>query len=143
MLKKITTRTAQLSFDGVLLTCELLDEKDIDADDVQENNEAAMQLVNGQRFLSLVISAPYTSITHEGRREADRINDYSNTIAQAIVTKNLANRIMGNFLLRFHRPSCPCRLFNDKTSALEWLKTFLNTNNNDRHGASGGHAVVL
>lgn len=142
MVREITTRTAHLSFDGVLLTCEMLDEKDIDADDVRENDAAAMQLTAGQRYLALVVSAPYTSITHEGRKEAEQSSDYSRTIAQAIVAKNLANRIMGNFLLRFHHPPCPCRLFNDKVSALEWLKSFLDTNNDGKHN-SGGHAVVL
>ena len=106
------TRTVRMIYDGTLLISEIKDEKDIDVEDIHENVEAARKLTGDNRYLSLVISAPYTSITYEGRMELDKINNYHKLIAQAIVVKKLANKIMGNFLIKFHAPPCPCRLFN-------------------------------
>jgi len=117
----VQTKTVKVSFDGKILLTEILDNMEIDLDDALENYEASMQLVGDKPFLSLVISAPYTTVTKETR---DAMNDpkyYKNTVAQAIVVKSLANRLMGNFLIRLYRQYCPHRLFNHREEAIKWL----------------------
>lgn len=111
-----------MSYDGTILKSELLDDIEIEADDVIENHRVAMQLTGGKKFLSLVISAPYSSITKEGRKEATLKGKYQQAIAQAIVTKSLANKIMGNFLVKFYRAPCPMKLFDNEEQAIKWLK---------------------
>lgn len=136
MPKEITTRTVRFTFDGLVLTSEILDEKELETEDVIENRQAALSITGQSRYLSLVIAAPYSTITHEARKEAGEPSNYIHTIAQAIVVKNLASRILGNFFLRFHRPPCPCRLFNDRAAALSWLMEFADGNDH-KQGSAG------
>lgn len=128
------------TFDGVMLVSELLDEKDIELEDIAENQKIAREMTGSNRYVSLVIAAPYTSISHEARKAAGEHSNYPNTIAQAIVVKNLATRIMGNFFLRFHHPPCPSKLFNDRSAAIEWLHSFLDQNG--KTGASNGTVMM-
>ena len=45
-------------------------------------------------------------------------------IAEALVVKSLANRILVNFYLTVKKPMIPAKMFNNKESALKWLNTF-------------------
>lgn len=44
-------------------------------------------------------------------------------MADALVIKGMAQKIVGNFYLQVNKPSRPTRLFTDKAEALLWLKT--------------------
>ena len=43
------------------------------------------------------------------------------SIAEAIVVKNLAQKIMVSFYLKINKPIRPSKAFNDEDEALEWL----------------------
>lgn len=96
----------------------------VDVPEVKENYEATMQLVTGNRYATLVDALAYATITKEGREHSSAPEEYKNVIAQAVVLTSLANRILANFLMRFHqRKNNPeMKLFNDYDSALAWLK---------------------
>lgn len=117
----IFTRTTKTSFSGNILLTEMFDNVEVSVEDVTENFNAATTLTNGKKYLSLVIAAPYTSITKEARELTNKEFMYKNTVAQAIVVKSLSNRLMGNFLVKFYKPFCPMRLFKSKKAAIEWL----------------------
>jgi hypothetical protein len=117
----VQTKTVKISFDGKILLSEIMDNMEIDLDDVFENYEASLKLTGDRPFLSLVISAPYTTVTKEAREAMNDPRYYKNTVAQAIVVKSLANRLMGNFLIRLYKQYCPHRLFNSREEAVKWL----------------------
>lgn len=117
----VQTKTVKFSFDGKILLSEVIDNMEIDLDDAMENYEASMKLVGDRTYLSLVISAPYTTVTKEAREAMNDPKFYKNAVAQAIVVKSLANRLMGNFLIRIYKQYCPHRLFNSKEEAVKWL----------------------
>lgn len=117
----IITRTAKLSFNENTLLTEMFDNLEIDLNDVNENYEASVKLTRDKNFLSLVIAAPFTTLTKEAREAANREFMYKNTVAQAIIVQSIANRIMGNFLIKFYRPFCPSKLFKSKEEAVTWL----------------------
>lgn len=121
-MKTLTTRTVKISFDGKMLISELIDNLEIDMNDVTENYEASVKLTGNNKYISLVIAAPYSSLSKEARTEANRVDNYRNTIAQAIIVKSLANRLMGNFLIKFYKPPCPCQIFNNTEKAKAWLE---------------------
>ena len=117
----VQTKTVKFSFDGKILLSEIIDNMEIDSDEAMENYEASMKLVGDRPYLSLVISAPYTTMTKEAREAINDPKYYTNAVAQAIVVKSLANRLMGNFLIRIYKQYCPHRLFNNKEEAIKWL----------------------
>lgn len=45
--------------------------------------------------------------------------------AEAVLIRNMAQRLIGNFYLRFDRPQKPVRLFDTLGEAETWLKGFL------------------
>jgi hypothetical protein len=117
----IYTRTAKLYFEGNTLFTEMFDNVEIDINDARENYEASVKLTNEKKYLSLVIAAPFVSITKEAREEVNKALMYKNTIAQAIIVKSMANRLMGNFLVKLYKPHCPLKLFSNKEDAIAWL----------------------
>jgi hypothetical protein len=46
-------------------------------------------------------------------------------VADAFVIDSLAQRILGNFYLKFNKPQFPTRFFNSKEEALIWLEAFV------------------
>jgi hypothetical protein len=116
-----TTRTAHIFYDGKMLVTELYDDLVIDVEDAVENFHSVLNLVNGKKFLSLVIVAPNSSITKEAREDANKADRYKLCIAQALVVNSLATRLLGNFMIRFLRTHCPQRLFKNREEAVTWL----------------------
>jgi hypothetical protein len=47
-------------------------------------------------------------------------------LADAIVVRSLAQRILGNFYLKANKPVRPTQLFSTVAAAEEWLLTFMN-----------------
>lgn len=45
--------------------------------------------------------------------------------ASALLVDSPISRVLGNFFVGFSKPSCPTRLFTDKTEALGWLLEFV------------------
>ncbi|MGZ4078580.1 MAG: DUF7793 family protein, partial [Bacteroidia bacterium] len=41
--------------------------------------------------------------------------------AIAFVTTSLANKIVGNFFIKFNKPASATKLFSDEETALEWI----------------------
>lgn len=42
-----------------------------------------------------------------------------------MVTNSLANKLLGNFFIKFHKPKTPARIFSDEKTALEWLRAVI------------------
>ncbi|HEY1038843.1 MAG TPA: hypothetical protein VGF30_05520 [Bacteroidia bacterium] len=116
-----TTRTASIRYDGKVLTTELFDDVVIEIEDAKENYRMVMDIIRERKFVSLVITSPHNSITREARESANTAENYKYCIAQAIVVKSLATRVLGNFFVRFAKQHCPHRLFQSREDALEWL----------------------
>ena len=121
-MEEIETRTVKATFDGRVLLTVVMDNMELDVAEVLENFEACERLTRGRPYLSLVISAPYTTVTKEAREELNHPRFYEHAVAQAIVVKSLASRIMGNFLIRLYKKYCPQRLFTNRDEALKWLE---------------------
>ena len=96
----------------------------VDVPEAKENYEATMQIIDGNRYAVLVDANAYATITNEGREYSSDPGQYTLVIAQAVIVTSLANRILANFLMRFHqRKNNPeMKLFNEYDTALTWLK---------------------
>ncbi len=57
------------------------------------------------------------------RKEFVRRGDLASAVALMVSTP--LSRMMGNFFLSVNKPAAPTRLFEDESSAVEWLKGFV------------------
>lgn len=81
------------------------------------------KLTGGKKCMQLTIAGKYSTISKEGREYAATEEAVEFTIAEAYVIQSLAQRILGNFYLKFNKPKVPTRLFTDKDKAEKWLKS--------------------
>lgn len=42
--------------------------------------------------------------------------------AYAILVNNLGSRLIANFYMKFEKPTCPGKVFNEENKAIDWLK---------------------
>lgn len=84
---------------------------------------AAKELGNGKKFLNLVVVENGTLPTKEAREYSSSIEGCKYKLADAFVIDSLAQKIIGNFIVRVHKPPVPTNLFNNKEDALIWLKS--------------------
>jgi hypothetical protein len=122
-MKEVKTKTAAYSFiEDRLLLCRMLENADVGAAEVDENFDASQKLSNGKRYAVLVDARVSANLSKEGRERAHSERSYINLIAQAIVVDSLPNRLVVNFIIKFHKPLTPTRMFSNMESALKWLR---------------------
>lgn len=123
-MKKVVTRTAEYTVieDNIFL-CKLFDNMEISAADSQENYEAIVEIAGHKPYAVLVDARVQVTITKEGMQNSTKPEMSRNLIANAILVNSLANRIVGNFIIRFNKRSADkTRLFTSEEQALKWLK---------------------
>lgn len=120
----IMTSTAKLSFNEGILYVEILEYADLDEFTLKEQFEARKKLVGDRDFTVLVDARKNHNATREGREFMAK-NHKPNRKAMAIMTNNLAIKLIVNFYIKINKPKTPTKLFNDIKEAEKWLKTFL------------------
>ena len=100
----------------------ILDKTIVDTDLAHELKRINMSIAQGKKYGIVVTADPYTSITSEARQLISSPEYKKDTLAKAIIVQSLPQRIVSNFYLRFNKPAIPTRLFNDKESAMQWLR---------------------
>jgi hypothetical protein len=122
MIEEEFTKTAAYSYiqEGLIM-CRMLENAEVYSPDVDENFNMAMKFAKGKRYAILVDARTTVHMTKEGMERANRPESYQSLIAQAIVVDSLPNRLVGNFIIKFHKPTAPTRLFSTIESAKTWL----------------------
>jgi hypothetical protein len=77
---------------------------------------------NGIRLPVLSIFAEDNLFSKEAREYVSSNEVSSFVKADAFVIKSLALKIVGNFYLKFNKPTRPTRMFNDTETAVQWIK---------------------
>jgi hypothetical protein len=140
----IKTKTAEFSLpEENLILCRMLEDADVDVPAVDENFEATMKIANEQRYAVLVDGRATVQISKEAMERAARPEHHRLLIAQAIVVNSLANRLIGNFIIKFHKPGAPTRLFSNTEQAWSWLKERLVEDKKNSVVKTGGTPVLL
>lgn len=91
-------------------------------DHLDEIHEATKLLCRGEKILQLINTTPYSSVSTEARRKMGGPKYTAYSRAEAFVIHSLAQRILGNYYLKFDRPVVPTKLFTDYNKAMAWLK---------------------
>jgi hypothetical protein len=131
MTRIITTTAVYETIEPHLFLITMKENSHVDLAEVDENYAAVMKLAAGRRYAVLVDASHPCTITKEAMEYTNRPESYKFLIAQAIVVNSLANRLVGNFIIKFHKPASPTKLFSNKESAYIWLKQCM-TNKEDK-----------
>lgn len=111
-----------LRFRGIIVI-EYADNCSVTMEIAHQITQAIYKLSGRNKITVLHIPGLFT--THE-----DGVREYLTAMsrskrkqAEAIVIRNLQQRIKANFYLRINRPLCPTMLFDSQQDAENWLKT--------------------
>ncbi len=105
-----------------IVKIEVHEDAEIDLCEAIDMRKKAVQLVGDKKFAILFDANHRGHITPEAR-ELFASKEYTDVrIAAAIVTNSLANKIIGNFFIKFNKPVTPTRIFSDQDSAVVWLR---------------------
>ncbi|MFZ5552827.1 MAG: hypothetical protein ACOZCO_06910 [Bacteroidota bacterium] len=128
IIKTVEYPSAIIEFwDNGIVYFRLTDDYEIDVKDSINNSEAMLQNppVGFKKYLVLVEPGKKTTITKEAREESERSKAHALTQAMAVVSGNLPQRIIVNFIFRFFRKKgMSVKLFSDRDKAIEWLLGF-------------------
>lgn len=100
----------------------------INIDDIMEHYRYFENKYSGQEFLNIYEFAENSDMDDDVRKWASDPSGNSFTIADAFVINSMAQKLIGNFYLTFHRPVKPTKLFNELQEAEKWLKSFSKRN---------------
>lgn len=85
---------------------------------------AMEEITKGVPHLILKVPGKHASVDNDSRTYMATDEALRFSIAEAVIIKNMAQRMVGNFYLKFDKPKKPIHLFDDIDIAERWLKTF-------------------
>ncbi|HEY1038642.1 MAG TPA: hypothetical protein VGF30_04515 [Bacteroidia bacterium] len=92
--------------------------------EAREYVEALEQITEGKPHLILKIPGLHASVDSETRMYVATPEALRFSLAEAVVVNNIAQRILGNFYIKFDKPPVETRLFDTVEDAENWLATF-------------------
>lgn len=97
----------------------------LELEDCYEIMETYKTHIGDKKVPILHIIGKYMNATKDAREFGASAEGLKNSIAEAYVFDSLPHRIIGNFYMKFNKPSVPTKFFKTKPEAEVWLKTFL------------------
>lgn len=129
MTEKVITRTAELWVDDdAIFRVKLLPDVHIDAEDITDNLLVTRNLTGGKPFLRLLDARTRWNMTPEAEVIFKSEDVPSRTIARAVVTKSLADKLFKSFLITLFKPNVPLKFFLLEEEAVKWLLSFRKEN---------------
>jgi hypothetical protein len=89
----------------------------------KEYVETIKRMGGGKPVRIMMIAGSHSSADHESRKFLALPEHAKYVSHSAPVTNSTAQRLVGNFFLKFNRPTTVTRLFTDPQAAWEWLET--------------------
>jgi hypothetical protein len=95
------------------------------AENISEYRQAKEKLGGGKPYPNLVLMGAFSAADATAMKSSASSDMRKLRVADAFVIDSLAQRILGNFYLKFNKPQFPTRFFNSKEEALKWLEAFV------------------
>ena len=87
----------------------------------REMNNKIGELSEGKEALILMVPDSSTYFAPESRDFSASLEGLKYTIADAMVVRNLGQKILVSFYLKFNKPPKPSKAFSTELQAMEWL----------------------
>lgn len=91
--------------------------------EAKENSDAVLSL-EGEYYPLLVNTNGIRSISKKARDHFAINNRATKITAMGIVVKSPLTKTIGNFFIKFSRPSVPSKLFSSEDKAVQWLSNY-------------------
>ena len=114
--------TISLREDGIVNTDILISEP-LSLEQAKELFNAYLEITNGKKVPHLFTVTKFAMIEKDVMEFIAEVGNKKGK-ADAFVIHSLSQKILGNFYLKFHKPSIPTKFFSSKEKAIEWLKSF-------------------
>lgn len=105
-----------------ILRIGLLQNSEIDLAESKAMQQISLGITKGKKFVALVDARTQVVVSKESREWGSSAEGQKNLLAQAIIVDSLANKLIGNFIIQFHKPIAKTKLFSDEATAIEWLR---------------------
>lgn len=120
----LKSTTVEITEEGIM-HIHIKDNADMDLDDAIKTLDAMGELGNGKKFPVLIDSGTFINIDKDVKIfSASKIGNIY-TLADAIACDSLAQKIIATFYKTTNNPAVPTKIFDDKTEAIQWLKSFI------------------
>jgi len=120
-MNKIELPFAILTYDEPIVFLRYKHEVKVDVEDMYNMFKASYALSKNESYLLLVDAKVLVDVTPEARKVGSNKKNTLNIIANAIVVKWLAQRLLSNVFIEINKPHLPVRIFNDEKKAIKWL----------------------
>ncbi len=125
IMEKVKTRTAEFWKDEHgIFWIKLLQVDEIDAEDITDNMLVTRNLTQGAAHLKVLDSRVKWKMSPEAEAIFKREDSPEKTIARAVITSSIADRLLQSFLLTLYKPNVPLKFFTHEEEAVKWLLTF-------------------
>ena len=92
---------------------------------VHEAMVAAYKIGKGKKFANLITIAPDCTADHDARALSTSAEGSKYKVADAFVIHSLAQKMVANFYMKFHKPVTPTKFFTSADDAINWLQAFI------------------
>lgn len=124
-IEKIETDTASYYIEDDILFMRTKQDADFTLEAAIEGVDARKELQAGRKMLVVIDTSKVFQVSREAREYGAQKEVVNMSIAMAILPgTSLPATIIGNFFIKFNKPSVPTKLFKSEEKALEWLGTF-------------------
>lgn len=117
--KQFSKLIFRLRKDGIMNVIILSQSEILTIEDLYESMKWVESL-GDNKYLNLY-EGDFSSVDAEVRAKISSSEANQYTIADAFVIKNISDKMMGDFYLKYNKPVKPTREFNDREEAIEWL----------------------
>lgn len=107
--------------DNSIVRIEVISNVIIDYKECELLNNAIGELNNNSKSLVLMLADDTSQFTAEARAFSASDEGRKFTIADAMVTRNLAQRLIATLYIKINKPQIPSKIFNSEDEAIKWL----------------------
>ncbi len=124
-MERIKTRTAEIWKDeNDIFWVKLLSDVEIDLEDITDNLLVTRNITGNKPFLKILDSRSNWKMTPEASGYFKKEDVPETTIARAVLTSSMVDKIIKRFLLALYKPEVPLKFFTSEEDAAKWLLNF-------------------
>ncbi|MEX1001720.1 MAG: hypothetical protein WDZ35_06360 [Crocinitomicaceae bacterium] len=123
-MKEIKCRISRIrQLSNEVLYIDIDPQQQFSLNDFNELKKAALQLGEGKSFYNIINVGENTLPDKAAREMSCSLAGSYYKKADAFIIHSLAQKIMGNLMIRIHKPAVPTQFFKSKDAAEKWLNS--------------------
>jgi hypothetical protein len=104
----------------------------IDLDAAKTILQERLDFTNGKSVPVLVVDSGVVSMDKNARDFLSSNDGIKGIRASALISQSRVNSMLVNFVIKISRPNLPVKVFTDRSSAINWLESFLDEDQTEK-----------